>query len=66
MRFEIYLVAKGTDDKTEKLKVTMLLHCAGPNSIDKYSYFVYTNDEEKKAIMISVANSRNCVRMLEM
>ena len=48
MRFEIYLVAKGTDDKTGKLKVTMLLHCAGPNSIDKYSYFVYTNDEEKK------------------
>ena len=66
MRFEIYLVAKGKDNKTDKLKVNMSLHCAGPNSIDKYSFFVYTNDEEKKAIMMSVANSRNCVRVLEM
>ena len=29
MQFEIYLVAKGKDDKVYKLKVNMLLHCTG-------------------------------------
>ena len=35
MQFEIYLVAKGKDDKAEKMKVTMLLHCAGPEDIEE-------------------------------
>ena len=29
MQFEIYLVAKGKDDKPDKLKVNMLLNFAG-------------------------------------
>ena len=54
MQFEIYLVAKGKDDKADKLK-----------AIEKYSHFVFTN-EDKDAIKMSVANSRNCARVLEM
>jgi len=41
MQFEIYLVAKGKDLKPDKLKVNMLLNCAGPEAIEEYSHFVY-------------------------
>ena len=47
MQFEIYLVAKGKDDKADKLKVNMLLHCAGPEAIEEYSHFVFTDEEDK-------------------
>ena len=66
LQFEIYLVAKGKDDKADKLKVNMLLHCTGPEAIEEYSHFVFTNEEDKDAIKMSVANSRNCARVLEM
>ena len=35
MQFEIYLVAKGKDDKADEMKVNMLLHCAGPEAIEE-------------------------------
>ena len=35
------LVAKGKDEKPDKLKVNMLLNCAGPEAIEEYSHFVY-------------------------
>ena len=44
----------------------MLLHCTGPEAIEEYSHFVFTNEEDKDAIKMSVANSRNCARVLEM
>ena len=47
MQFEIHLVAKGKDDKADKLKVNMLLHCAGPEAIEEYSHFVFTDEEDK-------------------
>ena len=47
MQFEIYLVAKGKDDEADKLKVNMLLHCAGPEAIEEYSHFVFTDEEDK-------------------
>ena len=47
MKFEIYLVAKGKDAKADKLKVNMLLHCAGPEAIEEYSHFVFTDEEDK-------------------
>ena len=37
MQFEIYLVAKGKDDKADKMKVNMLLHCAGPENIEEWT-----------------------------
>ena len=40
-QFEIFLVAKGKDDKADKLKVNMLLHCAGLEAIEEYSHCVY-------------------------
>ena len=48
MQFEIYLVAKSKDDKPDKLKVNMLLHCAGPEAIEEYSHFVYNGREDKE------------------
>ena len=47
MQFEIYLVAKGKDAKADKLKVNLLLHCAGPEAIEEYSHFVFTDEEDK-------------------
>lgn len=47
MQFEIYLIAKGKDDKADKLKVNMLLNCAGPEAIEGYSHFVFTDEEDK-------------------
>ena len=35
MQFDIYVVAKGKDDKADKMKVNMLLHCAGPENIEE-------------------------------
>ena len=40
MQFESYLV--------DKLKVNMLLHCAGPEAIEEYSHFVYNAGEDKE------------------
>ena len=47
MQFEIYVVAKDKDDKADKLKVNMLLHCTGPEAIEEYSHFVFTIAEDK-------------------
>ena len=38
MQFEFYLVAKSEHDKSDKLKVNMLLHCAGPKVIRIQSF----------------------------
>ena len=48
MQFEVYLVAKGKDEKPFWLKVNVLLNCAGPEAIEKYSHFVYNEEEEKE------------------
>ena len=58
------IVAKCKDDKADKLKVNVLLHCTGPEAIEEYSHFVFTNEGDKDAIKMSVANSRNCARVL--
>ena len=48
MQFEIYLVAKAKDEKTDKLKVNMLLYCAGPEAIQDYSHFVFNTVESNE------------------
>ena len=48
MQFEIYLVAKGKDEKPDKLKVNMPLHCAGPEAIEEYSHFVFNEGESNE------------------
>ena len=45
MQFEINLVAKAKDEKPDKLKVNMLLYCAGSEAIEEYSYFVFNAGE---------------------
>jgi hypothetical protein len=45
MAFEIYLVASEKDRKSEKLKVNLLLNCAGAEAIEEYSHFVYNEGE---------------------
>ena len=47
--FEIYFVAKGKDAKEDKLKVNLLLHCAGPEAIEEYSHFVFTDEVLKSS-----------------
>ena len=49
MQFEIYFVARGKDGKPDKLKVKMLLNCAGPEAIEENSHFVYNEGEEKES-----------------
>lgn len=46
----IYLVhvAKGKDEKPDKLKVNMLLHCACPEAIEEYSRFVFNEGESNE------------------
>ena len=47
MQFEIYLIAKEKDKKPDKLKVNLLLNCAGPEAIEEDSHFVYNEGESK-------------------
>lgn len=49
MQFEIYLIAKGKDDKSDKLKVNLLLNCAGPSAIEEYSHFAYNEGEDNES-----------------
>ena len=44
LRFEIYLVATEKEKKSDKLKVNLLLNCAGADAIE-YSNFTYTGDK---------------------
>ena len=48
MQFEIYLVAEAKDEKPDKLKVNMLLHCAGPEAIEECSHFVFNEGESNE------------------
>ena len=47
MQYEIYLVAKAKNEKPDKLKLNVLLHCAGPKAIEKYSHFVFKRGGEQ-------------------
>ena len=66
MQFEIYLVAKGKDAKADKLKVNLLLHCAGQKLSKSTVTLCLPMKKTKIAFKMSVANSRNCARVLEM
>lgn len=45
MRFEIYLVATEKEKKSDKIKVNLLLNCAGSDAIEEYSHFTYEEGE---------------------
>ena len=44
-RFEIYLVAAEKEKKADKIKVNLLLNCAGSDAIEEYTHFTYDADE---------------------
>lgn len=48
MHFQIYLVAKGKDEASDKIKVNLLLNCAGADAIEEYSHFNFDEDEDKE------------------
>ena len=50
MSFEIYLIATEKERKSEKLKVNLLLNCAGPDAIEEYSHFVFDESESKECL----------------
>ena len=64
LQFEIYLVAKSKDDKLDKLKVNISLHCAWPEEIWRmnYNHFVYNAGEDKDYYADVAANLRQSVR----
>ena len=49
MQFEIYLVAKGKEKATDKVKVNLLLNCAGPDAIEEYSHFDFNEEKDKES-----------------
>ena len=55
---------KGKDDKADKLKVNLLLHCAGQEAVKEYSHLICVHRQQRERLHISHANSRNSVRML--
>ena len=62
MQFEIYLVAKGKDEKPDKLKVNKLLNCAGPEAIEEYSHFGEEKEKRKKTMPMYGRNLRNSAK----
>ena len=48
MQFQIYLLAKAKDEKADKIKVNMLLHCAGPQAVEEDSHFVFNAGESNE------------------
>ena len=44
---EFYLIASGADQKGEKVKTAIILHCAGPEVQEIYEHFEYTEGENK-------------------
>ena len=49
IQFEIFLVAKTKDEKPDKLKINLLLNCAGANAIEKFSHFVFNEGESRES-----------------
>jgi len=45
MRFEIYLEASEKTKKSDKIKVNLMLNCAGSEAIEEYSHFTYDEGE---------------------
>ena len=66
MQFEIYLVAKAKDEKPDKLKVNMLLHCAGPELSRSTVILLSTRARAMSVMTMSVRSLRNYVKGLGM
>ena len=47
-RFELYLTATGMSDKPEQRKVALFLTIAGPEALEVYNTFTFTEDERNK------------------
>ncbi|RUS87639.1 hypothetical protein EGW08_004624 [Elysia chlorotica] len=44
---EVYLEASGATAKPEKARTAIILHCAGPDALEVYDQFEFTEDEDK-------------------
>ena len=62
MQFEIYLVAKGKDEKPDKLKVNMLLNCAGPEAIRNTVILFTMREKRRKTMQMYARNLRNSAK----
>ena len=45
--FQIYMTATGSDKKDKSVQTAILLHCAGPQTLEIYDQFAFANAEEK-------------------
>lgn len=46
-RFDNYLLATESDKKSDAVKIALLLTCMGPEALDRYNHFDYTEGEDK-------------------
>ena len=49
-RFNLYLVASGTGDKTAKVQASTLLHVIGPNALDIYNTFAWDAEGDEMKV----------------
>lgn len=45
---EIYLLASGSSEKSNKVQTNIILHCAGPSIIEIYDQFQWDQDDDKE------------------
>ena len=62
MQFEIYLVAKGKDEKPDKLKVNILFNCAGPEAIEETVILFTMKEKRRKTMPMYARNLRNSAK----
>ena len=47
-QFQIYLVAPGSEDKDDTIKIAILLNFAGEDAIEVFNTFVFSDGDDKK------------------
>lgn len=58
-RFELYLVAKEKTEKPAATKIAMLLSAVGPEALERYNHFEWSEDEDKGKFDVVKAKFEN-------
>ena len=58
-RFELYLVAKEKTEKPTATKIAMLLSAVGPEALERYNHFEWSEDEDKGKFDVVKAKFEN-------
>lgn len=60
-RFEVYSIASGASEKSEAVKIAILLHVLGDEAIEKYNTFNLSEENKKSYNSILAAFENYCV-----